>query len=225
VDPGSSGIARMLTDGRAHTFVVGSALDVVDASQTECSLSDGDALALNGPQPADATSVDLLVLASKGGQECAKQDTVSVAVGDLQEMQNHMRATIDQGLQELQSKQGTGGIPALPPSAKGQPAEAQYAAVAPPPDPNAGTEIQQQIQQADQAVNTVSQAGGLPAGHGPGAAPAALAALPNDGPGQTPDQVQAALGAPAKVANLGTNVIYYNGIKVTFNNGKVSGVQ
>ena len=197
VDPSSSGIARMLTDGRAHTFVVGSALDVVDASQTECSLSDGDALALNGPQPADATAVNLEVLASKGGQECANQDTVSVAVADLQEMQNHMRETIDQGLQELQAKQGTGGIPALPPSANGQPAQAQYAAVAPPPDPNAGAEIQQQVQQADQAANTVSQTVGLPPGPGPEAVPAALAAFVTVGRSQTPDQVKAALGAPA----------------------------
>ena len=30
MDPASSGIARMLSDGRPHTFVVGSALDVVD---------------------------------------------------------------------------------------------------------------------------------------------------------------------------------------------------
>jgi len=224
VDPGSSGVARMLSDGRAHTFVVGSALDVVDASQTECSLSDGDALALSGgPQPADATSVDLLVLASKGGQECANQDTVTVAVGDLQEMQNHMRETIDQGLQQLQAKQGTGGIPALPPSAKGQPAEAQYAAVAPPPDPNAGAEIQQQVQQADQAENAVSQTVGLPVGPVPEAAPAAPAALATVRLGQTPDQVQAALGPPAKVANLATTAVYYyNGKKVTFSNGKVS---
>jgi hypothetical protein len=31
---------------------------------------------------------------------------------DLQEMQNHMRETIDQGLQDLQAKQGKGGLPA-----------------------------------------------------------------------------------------------------------------
>ena len=140
-------------------------------------------------------------------------------------MQNHMRATIDQGLQELQTKQGTGGIPALPPSAKGQPAAAQYAAIAPPPDPNAGTEIQQQIQQADQTENSVSQNGGLPAGPGQQAAPAAQAAPATFGLGQTPDQVQAALDAPNKVANLETKVIYYNAMKVTFNNGKISDVQ
>ena len=138
VDPASSGIARMVSDGRPHVFVVGSALDVVDNSQTECSLSDGDVLALQTPPPADATVADVVVLSSKGGPECQKQATVSVAFSDLQEMQNHMRETIDQGLQDLQAKQGTGGIPALPPSAQSQPDPAQYAAVAPPPDPNAG---------------------------------------------------------------------------------------
>ncbi len=226
VDPGSSGIARMLSDGRAHTFVVGSALDVVDASQAECALSDGDALALTGAQPPDATAVDLTVLASKGGQECAKGNTVSVSVNDLQEMQNQMRATIDRGLQELQAKQGTGGVPALPPSAQGQPVDAQYAALAPPPDPNAGAEIQQQTQQADQTDSDASQGGGSPAGPGQAAAPAAPAAPASVGLGQTPDEVTATLGAPTKVANLGPKVIYYyNGMKVTFNNGKVSGVQ
>ncbi len=73
IDPGSSGIDRMLSDGRPHIFVVGAALDVVDASQAECSLSDGDVLALSGMPPTDARAVDLIVLSSKGGQECAKQ--------------------------------------------------------------------------------------------------------------------------------------------------------
>jgi hypothetical protein len=155
-DPGSSGIARLLTDGHKHVFVVGSALDVTDSNQTECALSDGDVLALTSPPPADATTADLLVLASKGGNECAKTGTVTVQLTDLQEMQNHMRELIDQGLQELQSKQGQGGLPQAPPSAQAQPAPAQYAAVAPPEDPNAGTEVQQQTQQADQAETDVS---------------------------------------------------------------------
>jgi len=38
--------------------------------------------------------------------------------------------------------------------------------------------------------------------------------------------VKSALGAPTRVANLGNKTIYYyNGMKVTFNNGKVSDVQ
>jgi hypothetical protein len=136
--------------------VVGSALDVVDSNQAECALSDGDALALMSSPPPDATAADLVVLASKGGNECQKSSTVTVQVTDLQEMQNHMRELIDQGLQELQNKQGQGGLPQAPPAAQGPPAPAQYAEVAPPEDPNAGTEIQQQTQQADQAETDVN---------------------------------------------------------------------
>jgi hypothetical protein len=165
-DPGSSGIDRLFSDagkGNAHVLVVGAPLDVVDATQTECALSDGDVLALRTAPPTDAKAVDLVVLASKGGQECQKQATVSVSLEDLQEMQNSMRATIDQGLQELQDKQGKGGLPALPSTAQAQPAQAQYSAIAPPPDPNAASEIQQQDQQGDSAekdVTTEASTGG-----------------------------------------------------------------
>jgi hypothetical protein len=159
VDPGSSGIDRLFSDvakGKPHIFVVGTPLDVVDASQNECSLSDGDVLLLQTAPPPDAQAANLVVLASKGGQECAKQDTVSVPFADLQEMQNHMRELIDQGLQELQNKQGKDGLPALPSTVPAQPTPAPYAAIAPPPDPNAATEIQQQAQQADQAEQDVT---------------------------------------------------------------------
>ncbi len=219
-DPGSSGIARMTSDGKPHTLLVSSALDVTDASGNECSLSDGDVLQLATLPASDASEANLIVLASKGGNECQAHDTVAIGLDDLQEMQNQMRATIDQGLQELQSKQGTGGIPKLPPSAQGQPADAQYAAAAPPPDANAGAEIQQQMQEADQAEkeDTGAAAPAVPAAI---AAPPAAVSL-----GQTTDQVQSALGAPTRVANLGPKVIYYyNGMKVTFKDGKVSDVQ
>lgn len=224
VDPGSSGIARMLIDGRPHTLVVGSALDVVDNSGTECALSDGDVLSLRTAPPADAAAADLVVLASKGGQECPNSDTVSVSLDDMQEMQNNMRATIDQGLQDLQAKKGTGGLPAMPPSAQGQPAPAQYAALAPPPDPNVGSEIQEQTQSADQAESEAAPNGGQ-ASAAP-AAPSTPAAPATVELGQTPGQVQAAMGTPSRVANLGSKVIYYyNGMKVTFQDGKVADVQ
>jgi len=156
VDPGSSGIARLLGDGHPHVFVAGAALDLVDANGQECGVSDGDALALRTPPPADATSADLVVLASKGGTECPKNDVVTVQLTDLQEMQNQMRATIDQGLQELQAKQGTGGLPQAPPSAQAPPTQTQFAAIAPPPDPQDATALQQQGAQADQAEKDVT---------------------------------------------------------------------
>ncbi len=152
VDPGSSGIARLLSDGRPHVFVAGSPLDLVDANGQECGISDGDVLLLQTPPPADATAVDLMVLASKGGQECAKSSTVTVQLTDLQEMQNQMRATIDQGLQDLQAKQGQGGLPPAPPSAQAKPVQPGYATIAPPPDPKDAADLQQQSQQADHAV-------------------------------------------------------------------------
>jgi hypothetical protein len=44
--------------------------------------------------------------------------------------------------------------------------------------------------------------------------------------GQTPDQVQAALGKPEKIVNLGAKQLYiYKDMKVTFVNGKVTDVQ
>lgn len=44
--------------------------------------------------------------------------------------------------------------------------------------------------------------------------------------GQTPDQVKSALGAPDKMVNLGSKVIYvYKDMKVVFIDGKVSDVQ
>ena len=236
VDPGSSGIARLLSDGRPHVFVAGGSLDVTDASSgQECVVSDGDTLQLRTAPPLDATTANLVVLSSKGTPECQIALTVQVSLTDLQEMQNQMRETIDQGLQELQSKQGTDGLPAAPPSAQGAPAPAQYAAIAPPPDPNAASEIAQVDQQGAQAQQEVSaevaQDNGAPAGAAPIDAAAPAPAAPPAPPasvalGQTTDQVKAALGAPARVANLGPKVIYYyNGMKVIFKDGKVSDVQ
>jgi hypothetical protein len=226
VDPGSSGIARLLSDGRPHVFVAGGNLDVTDASGQECVVSDGDTLQLQTPPPSDATAANLVVLSSKGAPECQISLTVQVQLTDLQEMQNHMRETIDQGLKDLQAKQGTGGLPAAPPSAQAPPATAQYAAVAPPPETNVAADIQQQDQQADQSEKEVTadaaQDGGAPAA----AAAAAPAAPVSVELGQTTGQVQASMGAPTRIANLGPKVIYYyNGMKVTFKDGKVSDVQ
>jgi hypothetical protein len=225
-DAASSSIQRDLSDGTQHVFVAGSDLDVVDAGGTECALSQGDALQLVPGNAPDATNISLAVLASKGGKECAKGDTVSVALTDLQDMQNHMRETIDQGLQDLQKKQGQGGLPPAPAAAKAAPVETQMAAIAPPPPPEkeVAAEINQQSQEADRAEKEAS-------GDTAGAAPATDAAAPAGPPaevttGQTEDQVIAAYGQPVRKANVGTKTIYfYKDVKVTFQNGKVSDIQ
>jgi hypothetical protein len=156
VDPASSGIARLLSDGRPHTFVAGGHLDVTDDAGKECVVSDGDTLQLRQPPPQDSTVAKLVVMSSKGLPECDISLTVQVTLADLQEMQNHMRDTIDKGMAELEAKQGTNGLPPAPASAQGAAAPAAYAAIAPPPDPNAATEIQEQSEQANAAEKDVS---------------------------------------------------------------------
>ena len=234
-DATSSSVQRMLTDGAQHIFVAGHDVDVVDAGGAECALSEGDALQLAAPPPPDASAANLVVLSTKGGPECRRGVTVSVAITDLQEMQNHMRETIDQGMGELQAKQGK-GIPTIPASANGPPVKAAFAADAPGPDPNAGTEITQQAQQADQAEKDALAQAGQPSGPGPSpadqstTAPAPVAAPPPPpttiSTGQSIDEVTAAYGQPKSIIDLGTKKIYvFKDVKVTFKNGKVSDVQ
>jgi len=227
VDPGSSGIARLVNDvqnGHPHVFVAGGSLDVVDASsEAECAISDGDAVQLSAAPAADATTANVVVLASKGGKECARASTVTVQLADLQEMQNHMRETIDQGLQDLKAKQGTGGLPAAPPSAQAQTAPAQYASVAPPPEANLSTEIQQVDQQGDQSEKEVAAEA---AQDGGGTVVATAAAPATVALGQTTGEVEGILGQPVSKALLGAKTIYnYNGMKVVFKDGKVADVQ
>jgi hypothetical protein len=228
-DPASSGIARMLGDGHPHVFVAGTAIDVVDANGAECALSDGDVLQFSGPPPADnQTDVNLVVLSAKGPQECQRSATVTVAVADLQEMQNHLRETIDQGLQELQAKQGQGGLPPAPASAKAPPTESAFAQIAPPPEPDGAADVNQQLTAADQADQEVAQAGSPSGGVDSAVAPAPAppAATVNIALGQTIDEVTAALGPPITVIDLGVKKIYkYKDMKITFKAGKVSDVE
>jgi hypothetical protein len=222
-DPASSGISRMLTDGKSHVFVAGTALDVVDASGAECAISDGDALQLTTPPPAGATDANLVVLSSKGGSECQRAATVTVAVSDLQEMQNHMRETIDDGLKELQAKQGKGGLPAAPASALAAPTQTAAAQAAPPPEQNVDKDVNAQLAVADQVD---ASAASTPIGGVDSSASAAPAPTVNIAAGQTIDQVTAALGNPLTVIDLGTKKIYkYKDMKITFKAGKVTDVE
>ena len=224
-DPASSSIQRALTDGKPHVFVAGHDLDVVDAGGSECAISEGDALQLAGRTAPDAQAANLSVLASKGGKECPKGDTVSVALTDLQDMQNHMRETIDQGMQELQKKQGQGGLPAVPAAAKAAPVESAMASSAPPPPPESevAAQIKEQSKEADKAEKEVA----ADAGSGPGPNAGAPAAEPvSIEIGQTIDQVTTAMGTPTRIVNLGPKKIYvYKDMKITFKDGKVSDVQ
>jgi len=218
-NPALSGVPALLYDNAPHVFVAARDLDVIDTAGEECAISEGDALQLPGPPPAYATMAELVVLSNKGGPECRQGDAVTVGFADLQEMENHMRETIDQGLAELQSRQATGGLPAIPAPYRAVAVQAPFASDpdAPGPDPAAGALIKQQAQQADQAE---SQAlGQASADDGSG--------VPMVFVGQSLSEVQARLGSPMSHVDMGATQIYLypNRVKITFDRGAVVDIE
>ncbi len=139
-----------------------------------------------------------------------------------------MRQTIDQGMQELQQKQGKGGLPQAPAGAKQAPVESAMASSAPPPPPEkeVAAQINGEAQEADRAekeAGSETAGGAVVADATPAAPPAPPAEVTT---GQTEDQVTGALGQPVRIANVGAKKIYfYKDMKVTFKDGKVSDIQ
>jgi hypothetical protein len=197
--PADTGVAALMSDGRPHVFVAGTDLDLVDASGRECMVTQGDVVQVQSAPGPDAVQVNAIVLASKGGNECALASTVTVALTDLQDMQNHMRETIDQGMADLQAKQGKAGLPAAPAADRGPPVDASFAQGAPPPDANAQAEITAQASAADAAEKedaSAAVAAGSP-GAGPSGPPPTISL------GEPMDQVTAAIGQPTRIVDLG----------------------
>ena len=230
-DPASSGIARMLGDNTTHVFVASAGLNVQSGGQ-ECAITEGDVLQLSPGQAANGTQASATVLASKGG-DCSKGALVSVAYADLQDMQNHMRETIDLGMGELQKKQGQNGIPSMPPSAVAPPVEAAYAKIAPPPDPNEAAEVAKETQEATQAEQDALN--GALSGPQESSATTSATPLPSNSSatspavdiGQTFEQVEAIMGKPKSIAKgaAGKTIYVYPALKVIFMAGKVSDIQ
>ncbi len=239
-DPGSSGIARMLSDNMPHIFVVSAGL-TVQSNAGDCPVTEGDVLQLIPGVPPGSPTAALIVLATKG-QDCPKSSTVTVGVADLQDMQNHMRETIDQGLGALQKDQGRNGLPAAPAGATAPPVQTGFAAIAPPPDPNLQAELSQDARDGAQAENqalaeaansggpgpNVGQDPGAAAGVAPPPAPANVAATQTKelSLGMTTADVEGLLGQPRSKAVVGTKKIYvYDSYKITFINDKVTDIK
>jgi len=191
-----------LSPNQQHIFIVSSVV-VVTADGQQCAITQGDVLQLDPADPyPDPTNAK--VLASKT-EDCQNGKAVQVALADLQEMQNHLRETLDKGLGELQSKQGQGNLPVIEASLRST-TPAPYAADMPAPDANVASELQQTAQTA-----TVST---------PVRAPVTV------NRGQTVGEVVASLGQPVtKFDGAGKTIYVYKDLKITFTNGKVSDVQ
>jgi hypothetical protein len=135
-EAGASSVVTEISDRQTHVFVVDSDVDLVDPSGRRCMISLGDVVqVVGGPQSSTGT-VSAIVLASKGGVECERAAQVDIALNDLQEMQNHMRETVDQGM--ANTKAGKSSASVTP----------AFATSVPPPDPDAARELDQQQQLA-----------------------------------------------------------------------------
>jgi hypothetical protein len=227
VDINSSGLPRILAEASASNpriFVVSGPLEVTDSGGQEWSLTEGDVLRLSSPPPADSTSAYLQVFASKNG-ECPRGTTVSVGLADLQEMQNHMRAGIDQGLKDLQAHQG--GLPTPPSAAAAPPVQSPFAPIAPPADPNVSSQLQQQARAADTAEQGVLDEAKQVDSSVAGDVDTTASSSPTQiNVGQTISEVVGIMGSPRRVVNLGSKKIYvYSDMKITFVNGRVTDVQ
>lgn len=234
IEPQSSSIARMLSDGQPHVFVASREFDVIDAAGQACAVSDGDVLQLRNPRGAEATSATLVVIASKGrGAECPGQSTISVSLDELQEMQNGMRSALELGMAAMQSGQGKRGLPAAPPSAMAAPVKADIAENAPPADP-AGFRLLEQVPTvADQSEKRVLAATSQAPGpdNAASSAPMVAANVPathiaSVAIGQSTGDIVAEIGEPLRIVNLGPKTVYvYKDMRVTFKAGQVSSVE
>jgi hypothetical protein len=219
--PLTAGIVQRLSDNAPHVFMAGANIDLVDDAGQECAIGPGDVLLVSmAPLPA-ATTADATILSSKGSMECPASSMVMIFLTDLQDMDNHVHEAVDDGMAQLQTQEGQGGLPPAPATAMGQPVSAAFAAGAPAPDAMAGAEIAQQSQAAEQAETEAASAAQAPAAESP-----TPSAPPTISLGQPIDAVVAAMGTPTRIVDLGTKKIYvYPDLKITFQDGKVSDVQ
>jgi len=219
----ASSIKRIFDDTAAasHVFVVGSELDLIDADGQECAVSQGDVLRLVSRPPSGADAATVEVLSSKGGVECSRGRIVSVGFVDLQDMHNHMRENVDQGLAELQSRPA--GLPAPPPSAMGAPVQASFAANAPPPDQDVATQINAELTEAASLERDVTGGADGPAGQPAQPLNAQQPAVLQLG--LTVDQVVGMIGPQLQVFDKGAQQIYvFKDYKITFTDGKVTDI-
>jgi len=198
------------------------------AGNQEVGLMEGDIL--RSPYPISPASeyAQVMVMASRGGLPL--HSYVSVRTVDLQEMQNHLQATMDQGLEQLQSGQGRNGLPPVPPEAMGA-VKAPYTDDI-KPDDQAERELSAVVDDANKSEKDMLAAGGNPPAAQPYAAAPSQAYAPSQPTGgdislgMSMDQVRGALGEPTSTVNLGARQIYmYPKLKVTFTNGQVTDVQ
>jgi hypothetical protein len=155
--PPPSGTPEVVPDAlnpTNRTFIVADTINPQLPDGTECSLTQGDVLTRIDDTPDANQNVKVLVSGSQKN-DCHSGAQLSVSVNDLQEMHNHFREQIDDGLGEMAKKQGTGGMPAAPSGSTTAKANPEGQAQ---PDLTAQADLEKQNQAADQTEKEVQVA-------------------------------------------------------------------
>jgi hypothetical protein len=134
-----------------RTFIADISLDEDLDDGATCSVGPGDVLTRVDNSP-DADQKVKVVIRSSAKGDCAAGTRVAVSAADLQDMSNHMREKVDDGVGQLAQDQGKNGMPGAPAAKPVQVADAQAT-----PDLDAQHQLQQQQHTADAAQRNVQK--------------------------------------------------------------------
>lgn len=157
--PANSNEAPPALDPNFRTFIISSDL-TLESDGEECALSQGDVITRTTETPDDDGNVNVKVAGSTKS-DCAVGTEGPVSTDDLQEMYNHFREQLKDGMGELAKKQGTGGLPKAPDTTT-----VNGDVPAPPPDKNVEKTLQEQQSSADQTETEVKQEAASDSGGG-----------------------------------------------------------
>jgi hypothetical protein len=146
-------------DPSLKVFIVSTSMDVTADGQS-CALSAGDILMRTEDAPGSDDMVGVKVVSSQKS-DCAGGSAQRIQVADLQEMHNHFREQMDNGMKLLAEKQGKNGLPAAPAGSGRSNAEGVAAE-----DINVTADLKKQQEEADQAEKDVQQASSTSASSG-----------------------------------------------------------
>jgi hypothetical protein len=154
--------APLALDPNLRVFIVATSLDVTASGQA-CSLTPGDVLMRTENTPDKDNSVGVSVVSSQKS-DCVGGSSFRLQVADLQEMHNHFREQLDNGLKTLADNQGKNGIPSGPAGKATDNPDFKRLPIA--LDLTATADLQKQTQDADQTEKEVRQASSSTGGTG-----------------------------------------------------------
>jgi hypothetical protein len=177
-----------------RTFVADITLDAAAPDGSSCAVGAGDVVTRVDTTPDADQKIRVSVRSSKRG-DCAAGTRVSVSVQDLQDMANHLREKVDDGVGQLAKSGGQQGLPTGPPANPVPVADSVSK-----PDLDAQRLLQQQQHTADQTQKNMQQSVnqlGASSSRFDAGEPSAALAIENGGAHDVPQVVDLSMGRSA----------------------------